>query len=94
MGGLDACRLDLAVTLNVHPVVIVLDLVKPLGPGRNLGSLGRNAELKRFKHASKIGIPANFASSQSFLQFPELLVGEQSLEVVCFKGRPVARPPA
>ena len=42
---------------------VLLDFVKPPWPGRNLGCTGGQAELKRLKHALKIGIwPANCQS--------------------------------
>jgi hypothetical protein len=44
-----------AITLDANAETVLLDLVKPLRPGGNLGSLGRNSKVKRFKHALKIG---------------------------------------
>ena len=36
-----------------------------LGAGRNLGCIGRQAELERLKHATKIGIDSGFAKATS-----------------------------
>ena len=46
----------LALALDDQAVAVVLDLVKPVRPGRNFGSSRWNARLiRRFEHASKIG---------------------------------------
>jgi hypothetical protein len=45
----------ITVSVNNQAEAVMLDFVKPLWPARNLGSVGRQAELKRFKHAPKIG---------------------------------------
>ena len=37
--------------------------MKPLWPGRNLGCIGRQAELERPKHATKICIRSGFAKA-------------------------------
>ena len=39
-----------------EPVAVVLDLVKPFWACRDLGCVGRQAELERLEHALKIGI--------------------------------------
>ena len=45
----------IAVTLDADAEAVLLDFVKPLWAGRNLGCVGRKAELERLKHALKIG---------------------------------------
>jgi hypothetical protein len=49
-----------------HAEAIMLDFMKPLRPGRNLGCIGRQAELKRLKHAPKIGIGKEIAFPEIF----------------------------
>ena len=52
-----------AVPLDADAEAVLLDFVKLPWPGRNLGCTGGQAELKRLKHALKIGVwPANCQS--------------------------------
>jgi hypothetical protein len=44
-----------AVALQPDAVAVIFDFVKPPRTGGNLCTLDRKAELKRLKHASKIG---------------------------------------
>src|SRR5437870_1722809 len=43
-----------AVALQPKAIAVVLDLVKPVRPGGNVGSTSRNAKIKSLKHATKI----------------------------------------
>jgi len=52
-----------AVALDAEAEAVLLDFVKPLWPGRYLGCIRRQAELKRFKHALKIGIRSGFCGA-------------------------------
>ena len=51
-----------AVAFNSQAITIIFDLVKPFRAGRDFGSHDRDAELKRYKHGSKIALVANFAN--------------------------------
>src|SRR6516162_7493686 len=44
------------VTLKADAEAVVLDFVKPLRACRDLGCVGRQAELERLEHAAQIGI--------------------------------------
>ena len=46
-----------------EPVAVVLDLVKPFWACRDLGCVGRQAELERLEHALKIGIRSDLAKA-------------------------------
>jgi len=46
----------IAAALDSQAVAVILDLVEPVRAGWNLYSLGGQAELKRLKHAPKIGL--------------------------------------
>ena len=53
----------IAVALCAEAKAVLLDLVKPLRAGGNHSSRDRDAELKRLKHAAKIGICGEFCES-------------------------------
>src|SRR6516164_6805158 len=53
------------VALDTDAEAVMFDFVRPLGAGRNLGCIGRQAELKRLKHARKICIRSCFAKAVS-----------------------------
>ena len=46
----------IAITLDANAEAVMLDFMKPLWTGRNLGRIRRQAEFERFEHAPKIGI--------------------------------------
>ena len=46
----------IAVTFDAEAETVLLDFVKPFRAGWDLGCIGRQAELERFEHATKIGI--------------------------------------
>ena len=48
----------ISVPLDADAEAVVLDFVKPFWSVRDGGGFGRNAELKRLKHAPKIGASA------------------------------------
>ena len=50
----------IAVTLDAEAETVVLDFVALLRPGRNFIPVGGKTELKRPKHANKIGIRSGF----------------------------------
>jgi len=54
----------IAVALDANAETILLDFVKPFRPGRALGCVGRQAELKRLKHAAKLGTSWQFLRIQ------------------------------
>ena len=55
----------IAVTLDADAEAVLLDFVEPLWACRNLGCIGRQAELKRLKHRSYIAINSRFANDVS-----------------------------
>ena len=53
----------IAITLDANAEAVMLDFMKPLWTGRNLGRIRRQAEFERFEHAPKIGIRRQFCES-------------------------------
>src|SRR5215470_6682942 len=49
------------------PIAIVLDLMEPVGADRDVGGLGREAELKHLEHAPKIGRRGRFCEIETTL---------------------------
>src|SRR6516165_8845232 len=54
---------SITVPLDADAEAVMFDFVKPLWSCRDLGCIGRQAELKRLKHARKIGIRSGFAKA-------------------------------
>ena len=83
----------IAITLNADAKAVMLDFVEPLWAGRDLGCVGRQAELKRLKHAGKIGIGSRFCESAigrplaGLVRFRCFQPGEKPLPVERGAGR-------